>query len=213
MSTEPEKDSTIPTVPNPRRLPTVELGDGVALFSRKTLLLGDAHVVDTAGGAVPCGAACPHRLASISCPYFAAPCLVGCTVKQVLIGEGMTHEEQEFFVVAQTGRYLVGQEVVINLDNPRAARLRVVKDKRGETVYADDELDGTLVDGIKWTDGDWDFLEGEHRGEPQAKRADHRGNQDTGAGAARAAGPDVPTADAARADGGAEEVHAAGTEG
>ena len=140
----------VPSVPNPRRLPTADLADPIAMFADKRSLLGGAHALGADGDVVPCGATCPHRLVSVSCPFFHAPCLVGCVVKQVLIGEGLGYEEQEFFIVAQAGRYLIGQEVVLNLDNPNAARLRVVQDKLGQTVYASSGLTGSLNNGMDW---------------------------------------------------------------
>lgn len=138
-------DATIPVVPNPSRAPVSELTTSAELFAQKRLLLGDAHQFED-GLVAPCGAACPYRMKSISCPFWKTPCLVGCTVKQVLLGEGYSYTESEFFVIAQVGPYLIGEEVILNMHNPRAAHLRVVRNKRGELAQADSGLDGSLFD-------------------------------------------------------------------
>lgn len=145
MPDEAASSSAIPGVANPRRTPVAELTVAQELFRTKRLALGNTHSLAD-GETVPCGGECPHRLRSISCPFSGAPCLVGCTVKQVLAGEGFAYSEEDFFVVAQAGHYLVGEENIINLANPRATHLRIVTNKRGQLVHADSGLDGSLLD-------------------------------------------------------------------
>lgn len=138
-----------PTNPN-RERPVADLTNGRDLFVSKTLALGDTHIVlddNHREQPVPCGHACPWRLQSISCPFFAAPCLVGSRVKQTLSGDGYAYEELDMFVVAQHGRYLIGEEIILNLDNPRASKLRMVTNKRGMRVHARSSAEGeSLLD-------------------------------------------------------------------
>lgn len=135
---QPDISAGLPTVPNPRRLPTADLTDGVELFAPFKQILGAGHRLDSdSAETVPCGAACPHRVASISCPFWpGTPCLVGCQVKQVLAGQGLQYGEIDLFVVTQSGRFLIGQESLINLDNPLMSHLRIITDKRGRPVVS-----------------------------------------------------------------------------
>lgn len=147
MTTHNTQAGGIPTVPNHHRAPTAQLTDSVHLFAQKRSTLGESHRLDSdLLEAAPCGAACPHRLESISCPFFKTPCLVGARVKQVLSGEGIHYDEQEFFVVAQAGPYLIGEEVILNINHPLATRLRIVNDKRGRPVMASSTFQGSLLD-------------------------------------------------------------------
>lgn len=88
-----------------------------------------------------CGLNCPERLGSTTCPFFERdiPCLVGCTLKLVERGgteHGLDYEEHAFFVVQQSGKYLIGEEQIISLDSPRFSRIRIMLDKNGEEVVA-----------------------------------------------------------------------------
>ncbi len=93
-----------------------------------------------------CGPNCTLRTSSISCPFFkeTVPCLVGTEVQQKIgvPDDGIGYEELKIKVIAQSGRYLIGEEVILNLDNPRATYLRVLTDKRGAAVdaYADETV-------------------------------------------------------------------------
>lgn len=181
-----EPQDAIPSVRNPNRAPTANFATAVQLFASKRLLLGDSHQIDDMA-LVPCGAACSHRLASISCPFFRTPCLVGCTVKQILAGEGNDYQEAEFFVVSQIGQYLIGEEVVLNLANPRMQWLRVIKNKLGELVQADDGVTGSLFDvqsAFEFTEEDLERISREP-GEPVGDDAAAGGDPNGATGAPR----------------------------
>lgn len=145
MSDESRPGGGVPTAPNPNRAPTAELTDSISLFKNKGQLLGDVHRFED-GSSVPCGAACPYRVHSITCPFFKSPCLVGCEVKQKLAGEGMNYEEIQFFVVAQSGPWLIGEETVVNMSNLRSSYLRIVRDKKGRHVMSGAGLEGSFLD-------------------------------------------------------------------
>lgn len=122
---------------NPKREPSSIPNPIATLFQDKSLILGDQHVKVPDGQGGACGPNCPHRLTSITCPYFSGvPCLVGCNIKQVLSGSdtGAPHEEIDIFVTSQAGYFLVGDENIIDLRNPRASHLRILTNKHGRQL-------------------------------------------------------------------------------
>lgn len=132
---------------NSRRKPTVDLSSTDRQLLNSNQPLGGKHVFVDGLEPSPCGVACPHRLASISCPFWRVPCLVGCVVKQVMPGAGFEHEEPQIMVTSQSGKYLIGEEVILNLETPRATHLRIISDKLGNTVLAATPgVTGTLTD-------------------------------------------------------------------
>jgi len=84
-----------------------------------------------------CGPNCKFRLATITCPFFKEyPCLVGCTVRQHIRHEGIASQDMDIFVTSQSGRFLIGEECILDLGNPNVAYIRILRDKRGIPVVA-----------------------------------------------------------------------------
>lgn len=114
------------------------------VFAGRISPLGNKHVDICANalcGQIDCGESCEHRTRTISCPFLAhsVPCLVGCQLKIVERGgtdAGLQYDEHDFIVLAQAGSYLIGEEQIISLDNPRIMRWRIVVDKHGNSVVA-----------------------------------------------------------------------------
>lgn len=130
------------SVPNPIR----------DLFQHTKFVLGEHHFQE--GKMEPCGPNCPHREKTISCPYFkpTVPCLVGCTIQytQGVADEGLDYEQNDIFVIAQAGQYLIGFENIINMDSPRINRLRLLTDKYGNQISSPAAQEGiTLFEGMQ----------------------------------------------------------------
>lgn len=160
---------------NPNREPSSNPNAILELFQNKKLILGDHHVaVADKKGPAACGPNCPHRLTSITCPFFtpSTPCLVGCHVKQILDSPGgnptaSSHREIAIFVTSQAGQYLIGEENIINLGNPRSSYLRVLTNKHGQEIGVTENANVSLYDlepGMKISEGSLP-LEGELAGE------------------------------------------------
>lgn len=136
----------------------IEHEQAQAIFKDVKFILGTRHQNFSEGtfSSQECGPNCNSRLQSISCPFFkeTVPCLVGSEVQQKLgiPGEGLGYEELSLKVVTQAGRYLIGEEVIINLDNPRATSLRLLITKSGNTVdaFADQShsIMGNMEEGV-----------------------------------------------------------------
>lgn len=136
---------------NPNREPSSKPNVILELFQHKKLILGEIHVAAEKKGPSPCGPNCPHRLTSITCPFFTptTPCLVGCEVKQVIEAPGSNgqtfHREISIFVTSQAGMILVGEENLINLTN-QWAHTRIVKNKHGQEVSASESYGESLFE-------------------------------------------------------------------
>ena len=138
-------------VGNPKRKPNSEPNPVVELFKYHKAPLGSQHMIlpEYSGGA-ECGMSCPHRLNSITCPFFdGVPCLVGCEIKQTLPGDGLLHEELDIFVSSQAGKFLIGGEVILNLENPRASKIRIITNKRGEQILPAGAIEGLSLFDLK----------------------------------------------------------------
>ena len=138
-------------VGNPKREPSSELNPLEELFKHHKPPLGSQHIIvqEVAGG-VECGMNCPHRLNSITCPFFeGVPCLVGCEIKQTLPGEGLLYEELDIFVTSQAGKFLIGGEIIINLENPRASRIRIITNKLGKQILPAGAIEGLSLFDLK----------------------------------------------------------------
>lgn len=112
--------------------------------------LGDKHRQHL-GTAHQCGKECKLRIDALSCPVFRdpVPCLVGCTIKIVERGSsemGLDYEEHAFIVVLQSGKYLIGEESIVNIDSPRFSRIRVLRDKRGNEIEGGAPNGASLLD-------------------------------------------------------------------
>jgi len=124
-------------------------------FQDSRFILGTRHLKSANGvlESEECGPNCTSRKASISCPYFkeTVPCLVGTEVQQQIgtPDDGLGYDQLNIKVISQSGRYLIGEEVIINLDNPRASFLRVLKDKYGVEVNASPSSDISLFDDME----------------------------------------------------------------
>lgn len=144
---------------NPNREPSSKPNAILELFQDKKLILGEVHVQQGLAGSPPCGPNCPARLKTITCPYFTptTPCLVGCRVKQILDdGQPGNHREINIFVTSQAGSFLIGEENLINLNNPRHTYLRIVSNKHGQEISVTESSNMTLFDlepGLKIASG------------------------------------------------------------
>lgn len=146
---------------NEKREPLSSPEDSRKLWEGKGMILGSSHIlmreseyfedkgqvsmamieesgVDSTKVVESCGPNCKFRLATITCPFFKEyPCLVGCTVRQhIRHGEGMETQDMDIFVTSQSGRFLIGEECVLELGNPNVAYMRLLRDKRGIPVVA-----------------------------------------------------------------------------
>lgn len=145
---------------NDKREPISSPVDPRKLWEDKGMILGSSHIlmresdyfedkgqvsmamieesgIDSTKVVEQCGPNCKFRLATITCPFFKEyPCLVGCTVRQHIHGEGMTTQDMDIFVTSQSGRFLIGQECILDMSNPNVAYMRLIKDKRGIPVVS-----------------------------------------------------------------------------
>jgi hypothetical protein len=145
VETDKEEDG------NPKREPSSEINPIEELFKHHRAPLGSQHVfMPESGGGNECGMNCAHRINSISCPFFQGiPCLVGCEIKLTLPGEGMQHQEMDIFVTSQSGKFLIGHEVMLNMENPRASHIRIITNKRGEQLLPAGASEGLSLFGLK----------------------------------------------------------------